>query len=88
MESVYKQYGSEFLSLMPTNLYGPNDNYDLKNSHVIPALIKKIYSAKIKSESNITVWGSGNPKRESFCMLMTLLMRVYFLSKTSKLNNL
>ena len=63
-ESFYKQYGSEFISLMPTNLYGPNDNYDLQNSHVIPALIKKIYDAKQKSKSHVSIWGSGNPKRE------------------------
>ena len=48
-ESFYKQYGSEFISLMPTNLYGPNDNYDLQNCHVIPALIKKIHDAKQKN---------------------------------------
>ena len=63
-ESFYRQYGSEFISLMPTNLYGPNDNYDLQNCHVIPALIKKIYDAKQKSKSHVTIWGSGNPKRE------------------------
>ena len=63
-ESFYRQYGSEFLSLMPTNLYGPNDNYDLQNSHVIPALINKIYNAKQQSKSHVTIWGSGNPKRE------------------------
>ena len=63
-ESFYQQYGSEFISLMPTNLYGPNDNYDLQNCHVIPALIKKIYDAKQKSKSHVTIWGSGNPKRE------------------------
>ena len=71
-ESFYKQYGSEFISLMPTNLYGPNDNYDLQNSHVIPALIKKIHDAKQKSKSHVTIWGSGNPK-ENFYMSMTLL---------------
>jgi GDP-L-fucose synthase len=63
-ESFYSQFNSEFISLMPTNLYGPNDNYDLQNSHVIPALIKKIYQAKSNKENHVTIWGSGNPKRE------------------------
>lgn len=63
-ESFYNQYNSEFISLMPTNLYGPNDNYDLQNSHVIPALIKKIYQAKSNNENHVIIWGSGNPKRE------------------------
>ena len=63
-ESFYKQYGREFISLMPTNLYGPNDNYDLQNSHVLPALIRKIYDAKINQKDHVLVWGSGNPKRE------------------------
>ena len=49
---------------MPTNLYGPNDNYDLQNSHVIPALIKKIYQAKANKEKHVIIWGSGSPKRE------------------------
>jgi GDP-L-fucose synthase len=58
------QYGCNFISVMPTNLYGPNDNYDLKNSHVLPALIRKIHEAKINSEPSVTIWGSGEPKRE------------------------
>lgn len=58
------QYGCNFISAMPTNLYGQNDNYDLKNSHVLPALMRKFHSAKEKRESSVEVWGSGAPKRE------------------------
>jgi GDP-L-fucose synthase len=58
------QYGCHFISVMPTNLYGPNDNYDLKSSHVLPALIRKFHEAKVNSEPTVTVWGSGRPKRE------------------------
>jgi GDP-L-fucose synthase len=58
------QYGCNYISVMPTNLYGPNDNYDLKNSHVLPALIRKMHEAKINNEPFVTIWGSGEPKRE------------------------
>jgi len=58
------QYGTRYLSLMPTNLYGPNDNYDLNNSHVLPALLRKTHEAMLKGEPSITVWGSGRPMRE------------------------
>jgi len=58
------QYGCNFISAMPTNLYGPNDNYDLKTSHVLPALIRKFHSAKINNEKEVVIWGTGNPKRE------------------------
>lgn len=63
-ENYQKQYGSNFISAMPTNLYGPNDNYDLNNSHVLPALMRKFHQAKINGESQVEVWGSGKPKRE------------------------
>jgi GDP-L-fucose synthase len=63
-ESYRIQYGCDFISAMPTNLYGPNDNYDLQNSHVIPALIKKFLIASSKGESSVEVWGSGKPLRE------------------------
>lgn len=63
-ESYKKQYGCNFISAMPTNLYGPNDNYDLKNSHVLPALIRKFHEAKINNASSVIVWGTGSPKRE------------------------
>lgn len=63
-ESFYKQYGDNFLSIMPCNLYGPRDNFDLKSSHVLPALINKIHCAKLKGSPSIDVWGSGKPLRE------------------------
>jgi GDP-L-fucose synthase len=63
-ENYYRQYGDEFISVMPTNLYGPNDNYDLETSHVFPALIRKFSSAKVKKLKEVTIWGSGNPQRE------------------------
>jgi len=63
-EYYREQYGCNYISAMPTNLYGPNDNYDLQNSHVLPALIRKFHEAKISSASFVTLWGSGSPKRE------------------------
>ena len=63
-ENYRKQYGCNFISAMPTNLYGPNDNYDLKNSHVLPALLRKFHSAKVNRASSVEIWGSGSPKRE------------------------
>ena len=63
-ENYYKQYGSNFISIMPNNLYGPNDNFDLKTSHVLPALIRKMHEAKINNIDKVEVWGSGNPLRE------------------------
>ena len=59
-----RQYGTNFMSAMPTNLYGPGDNYDLKNSHVLPALIRKMHEAKAQGAKEVVVWGSGAPKRE------------------------
>ena len=58
------QYGCNFISVMPTNLYGPNDNYDVSNSHVLPALLRKFITAKRNGESSVTIWGTGAPKRE------------------------
>lgn len=58
------QYACNFISVMPTNLYGPNDNYDLQNSHVLPALIRKFHEAKVKGEPFVTLWGTGSPRRE------------------------
>jgi GDP-L-fucose synthase len=63
-ESYRRQYGCNFISAMPTNLYGPNDNYDLNNSHVIPALIRKFQEAKMNNSPVVEVWGSGKPLRE------------------------
>ncbi len=63
-ESYHRQYGSNFFSLMPSNLYGPGDNFDLQESHVLPALIRKFYEAKINREKSVTIWGTGKPYRE------------------------
>ena len=63
-EAYRYQYGCNFISAMPTNLYGPNDNYDLNNSHVLPALIRKFHEAKIYNKKEVIVWGTGNPRRE------------------------
>jgi GDP-L-fucose synthase len=63
-ENYNRQYGTGYLSVMPTNLYGPNDNYDLDNGHVLPALIRKAHEAKISGAASLSVWGSGRPKRE------------------------
>lgn len=63
-ESYKRQYGCNFISVMPTNLYGPNDNYNLNNSHVLPALIRKFHDAKEKNEAFVEMWGTGTPMRE------------------------
>ncbi|SDK11799.1 GDP-L-fucose synthase [Methylophilus rhizosphaerae] len=62
--SYNRQYGTQYLAVMPTNLYGPGDNYDLQNSHVLPALIRKFHEAKLANNPTVTVWGSGTPRRE------------------------
>ncbi len=62
--SYNRQYGTKFLAVMPTNLYGPGDNYDLETSHVIPALIRKFHEAKQRGDKKVVVWGSGTPRRE------------------------
>jgi GDP-L-fucose synthase len=59
-----RQHGTQFLAAMPTNLYGPGDNYNLQNSHVLPALIRKVHEAKLRGERSVTVWGTGKPLRE------------------------
>jgi len=63
-QSYNRQYGTTFISAMPTNLYGPGDNYDLETSHVLPALIRKFYEAKLNAAPNVMIWGSGKPRRE------------------------
>ena len=63
-EAIRRQFGKDFVSLMPTNLYGSNDNYDLQTSHVIPAMIRKFHEAKENNHSDVTLWGSGSPMRE------------------------
>lgn len=63
-ESFHRQHGSDFRSVMPTNLYGPNDNFDLRSSHVLPALLRKFHEAGERGDPNVAVWGSGRPRRE------------------------
>ncbi len=63
-ESYNRQYGTNYISVMPTNLYGPNDNFDLETSHVLPALIRKFHEAKVENASSVEVWGTGTPRRE------------------------
>jgi GDP-L-fucose synthase len=64
INSYRKEFGHQWISLMPTNLYGPHDNFDLESSHVLPALIRKFVEATDKNQSSVTLWGSGNPRRE------------------------
>lgn len=64
IEAYRKQYGHRWISAMPTNLYGPGDNFDLENSHVLPAMIRKFHEAKVSGRPSVTLWGSGKPKRE------------------------
>jgi GDP-L-fucose synthase len=77
-EAYRHQYGSNFISAMPTNLYGPNDNYDLENSHVLPALLRKIITAKNSDVSEVVMWGTGSPRRE-FLHVDDLAEACYFL---------
>jgi len=77
-ENYYKQYSSNFYSLMPTNMYGPNDNYNLNTSHVLPALIRKAHEAKINNSPYVEVWGTGTPLRE-FMYVDDLADAIYFL---------
>jgi len=63
-ESFNRQYGTKYISVMPTNLYGPNDNFDLQSSHVLPALMRKIHEAKINNDETVPIWGTGKPMRE------------------------
>lgn len=63
-DAYYRQYGANFLAVMPTNLYGPHDNFDLESSHVLPALLRKFHEAKVNDAAQVEVWGTGRPKRE------------------------
>ena len=63
-QAYRKQYGCDFISAMPTNLYGPNDNFDLASSHVLPALVRKFHDAKVQARRDVVVWGTGSPRRE------------------------
>jgi GDP-L-fucose synthase len=63
-QAYRRQYGADFISAMPTNLYGPNDNFDLQSSHVVPALMRKFHEARLRGDRQVTIWGSGSPRRE------------------------
>ena len=80
-DAYRSQYGCNFISVMPTNLYGENDNYDLKNSHVLPALIRKFHEARMAGEPSVVMWGTGEPKRE-FLHANDLADACYFLMQT------
>jgi GDP-L-fucose synthase len=80
-QAYRKQYGSNFISVMPTNLYGPNDNFDLETSHVLPALLRKFHEAKVNGEKSVTVWGTGSPVRE-FLYIDDLADACFFLMNT------
>lgn len=77
-ETYRDQYGANFISVMPTNLYGPNDNYDLNNSHVLPALLRKFHTAKVENQPTVTMWGTGSPMRE-FLHVDDLAAACYYL---------
>jgi GDP-L-fucose synthase len=78
IDALRQQFGRDYVSIMPTNLYGPNDNYDLNSSHVLPALIRKFHDAKEKDNTNVKLWGTGKPKRE-FLFVNDLAKAVMFI---------
>ena len=80
-QAYRRQYGFNAISLMPTNLYGPGDNFDLQNSHVLPALIRRFHEAKLRGDGSLTVWGTGTPRRE-FLHVDDLADAVIYLLKT------
>ena len=80
-QAINKQFGKNFISLMPTNLYGPGDNYDLETSHVLPALIRKFHEAKIDNHAPVKLWGTGKPLRE-FLHVDDLASAVFFVMNT------
>ena len=86
-ESYNRQYGTRFISLMPTNLYGPGDNFDLETSHVLPALIRKFHEAKMRNDDSVEVWGTGTPMRE-FLYVDDLADACLFLMNQYEENNI
>lgn len=80
-DAYRSQYGSNFISVMPTNLYGPNDNYHPENSHVLPAMIRRFHEAKLRGDTSVTIWGTGSPRRE-FLHADDLADACYFLMQT------
>lgn len=80
-EAYRDQYGCNFISVMPTNLYGPNDNYDLNTSHVLPAMLRKFHEAKQRGDASVSLWGTGSPRRE-FLHADDMAAACYFLMQT------
>jgi GDP-L-fucose synthase len=85
-QAYNKQYGTKFISAMPTNLYGINDNFDLQTSHVLPAIIRKMHDAKVNNEKTVTLWGTGSPKRE-FLFVEDLAAALVFLMNNYDTND-
>ena len=85
-ESYNRQYGRKYISLMPTNTFGPGDNYNLQNSHFIPAILRKLYEAKINNKKYINLWGTGRPKREIIYVDDLAEAIIFFLKKKIKHN--
>ena len=85
-QSYNDQFGTKYLCLMPTNTFGPNDNYDVLNSHFVPSLIKKIYEIKIKSKKSIKIWGDGSPRREIIYVDDIADACIYFMKKNVREN--
>jgi len=85
-ESYNRQYGRRYISLMPTNTFGPGDNYNLENSHFIPAILRKLYEAKINNKKYINLWGTGKPKREIIYVDDLAEAIIFFLNKKIKHN--
>jgi len=86
-ENYYRQYGCNYISAMPTNLYGPNDNLNLETSHVLPALIRKFHEAKIQAKDSVTIWGTGKPLRE-FMYVEDLANAIVFLMESIEAKDL
>ncbi|NJX17035.1 NAD-dependent epimerase/dehydratase family protein, partial [Tamlana crocina] len=86
-EAIRKQFGKDYVSLMPTNLYGSHDNFDLQTSHVLPAMIRKFHEAKEAGETPVTMWGSGTPMRE-FLYVDDLADAVFFALENKLQENL
>ena len=84
-EAYNAQYGTSFVTVMPTNLYGENDNFNLENAHVIPALMRKFHEAKIFDKSQVTIWGSGTPLREFLCVNDLAEACVFIANQTQKI---
>jgi GDP-L-fucose synthase len=86
-ENYYRQYGCNYISAMPTNLYGPNDNFNLETSHVLPALLRKFHEAKVEGKESVTIWGTGKPLRE-FMFVEDLANAIVFMMENIEAKDL